>query len=51
MTAVGAVYAMRYRNEVTHLAFIESALAGARQDVKSVHCVVAAVHAADGNSV
>jgi pimeloyl-ACP methyl ester carboxylesterase/heme-degrading monooxygenase HmoA len=27
--AVGAVYAMRYRNEVTHLAFIESALAGA----------------------
>jgi pimeloyl-ACP methyl ester carboxylesterase/heme-degrading monooxygenase HmoA len=27
--AVGAVYAMRYRNEVTHLVFIESALAGA----------------------
>lgn len=27
--AAGAVYAMRYRNEVTHLAFLESALAGA----------------------
>ena len=27
--AVGAVYAMRYREEVTHLVFIESALAGA----------------------
>ena len=27
--AVGAVYALRYRDEVTHLAFIESALAGA----------------------
>lgn len=27
--AVGAVYALRYREEVTHLAFIESALAGA----------------------
>jgi pimeloyl-ACP methyl ester carboxylesterase/heme-degrading monooxygenase HmoA len=27
--AVGAVYAMRYRNEVSRLAFIESALAGA----------------------
>jgi pimeloyl-ACP methyl ester carboxylesterase/heme-degrading monooxygenase HmoA len=27
--AVAAVYAMRYRNEVTHLTFIESALAGA----------------------
>jgi pimeloyl-ACP methyl ester carboxylesterase len=27
--AIGAVYAMRYRNEVTHLAFLESALAGA----------------------
>jgi pimeloyl-ACP methyl ester carboxylesterase/quinol monooxygenase YgiN len=27
--AVGAVYAMRYRDEVTHLAFIESAVAGA----------------------
>jgi pimeloyl-ACP methyl ester carboxylesterase len=27
--AVGAVYAMRYRNEVTKLAFLESALAGA----------------------
>jgi pimeloyl-ACP methyl ester carboxylesterase len=27
--AVGAVYAMRYPNEVTHLAFLESALAGA----------------------
>jgi pimeloyl-ACP methyl ester carboxylesterase/heme-degrading monooxygenase HmoA len=27
--AVGAVYAMRYRDEVTRLAFIESALAGA----------------------
>jgi pimeloyl-ACP methyl ester carboxylesterase/heme-degrading monooxygenase HmoA len=27
--AVGAVYALRYRDEVTHLVFIESALAGA----------------------
>lgn len=27
--AVGAVYALRYREEVTHLVFIESALAGA----------------------
>jgi alpha-beta hydrolase superfamily lysophospholipase len=27
--AVGAVYAMRYQNEVTRLAFLESALAGA----------------------
>ena len=27
--AVGAVYALRYREEVTHLAFLESALAGA----------------------
>jgi pimeloyl-ACP methyl ester carboxylesterase len=27
--AIGAVYALRYRNEVTHLAFLESALAGA----------------------
>jgi pimeloyl-ACP methyl ester carboxylesterase/heme-degrading monooxygenase HmoA len=27
--AAGAVYALRYRNEVTHLAFLESALAGA----------------------
>jgi pimeloyl-ACP methyl ester carboxylesterase/heme-degrading monooxygenase HmoA len=27
--AAGAVYAMRYRNEVTHLVFLESALAGA----------------------
>jgi pimeloyl-ACP methyl ester carboxylesterase/heme-degrading monooxygenase HmoA len=27
--AVGAVYALRYREEVTHLAFVESALAGA----------------------
>ena len=27
--AAGAVYALRYRNEVTHLAFLESALTGA----------------------